>query len=392
MSSFSMSSLAVPSPDAQAHSARVTQRLREEIAHGDGWIPFARYMELALYAPGLGYYAAGATKFGIAGDFTTAPEMSALFGRSLARQVRQVLQGTRGDVLEDVLEIGAGSGKLAADLLLELEKLGALPERYLILELSAELKTRQFDTLTTRAPHLLQRVSWLDQLPERFSGVMLGNEVLDAMPIHIVTQRDGVLYERGVAANESGFEWNERPCDSAPLRKVAEQLALPDGYLIEINLAAPAFVASLAERLRQGVILLIDYGFGRGEYYHPQRDRGTLMCHYRHHTHDDPFLWPGLQDITAHVDFTSIAEAGAAHGLDLLGYASQASFLINCGITAILSETSPNDTAAYLPLANQAQRLLSPAEMGELFKAIALGRDMAGALVGFSARDLRHRL
>lgn len=383
-----MSSLAVPSPEAQAHSARVTQRLREEIAHGGGWITFARYMELALYAPGLGYYAAGATKFGSAGDFTTAPEMSTLFGRSLARQLRQILQETVGDVLE----IGAGSGKLAADLLLELEKLGALPERYLILELSAELKARQFDALAARIPHLLQRVSWLDRLPERFSGMMLGNEVLDAMPIHILTRRDGVLFERGVIATESGFEWSEHPCDSAPLCEAAAELALPDGYLIEINLSAPAFVASLAERLERGAILLIDYGFGRSEYYHPQRAKGTLMCHYRHHAHDDPFLWPGLQDITAHVDFSAIAEAGTRAGLDLLGYATQANFLINCGITDILGETSPSDVAAYLPLANQAQRLLSPAEMGELFKVVALGKSIDADLIGFTRGDQRQRL
>jgi SAM-dependent MidA family methyltransferase len=380
--------LPAPGPDAATHSGRVAAHIRNEIEGAGGWLAFARYMELALYAPGLGYYAAGATKFGIAGDFTTAPELSDLFGRTLARQVKQVLEESGGEVLE----VGAGSGKLAADLLLELERLGALPERYLILELSGELKARQRDTIATRAPHLLERVSWLDQLPDGFSGVVLGNEVLDAMPVHILIRRDGLLVERGVAVDENGFAWSERPCESGALFDAAAKLALPDGYLIEINLAAPAFVASLAERLRRGAILLIDYGFGRIEYFHPQRDHGTLMCHYRHHAHDDPFLWPGLQDITAHVDFTAIAEAGTAHGLDLLGYTTQANFLINCGITDILSETSPNDTAAYLPLANQAQRLLSPAEMGELFKVIALGRDMAGALVGFSARDLRHRL
>ena len=383
-----MSQLPAPDPDAAAHSARVGTHIRDEILRAGGWIPFARYMELALYAPGLGYYAAGATKFGIAGDFTTAPELSALFGRSLARQVWPVLNETGGDVLE----IGAGSGKLAADLLLELERLGTLPERYLILELSGELKARQFDTLTARAPHLLQRVHWLDQLPETFTGVMLGNEVLDAMPVHIVSRRDGVLVERGVIAGESGFEWHERPCESAVLRAAADKLALPDGYLIEINLAAPAFVASLAERLRHGIILLIDYGFGRGEYYHPQRAKGTLMCHYRHHAHDDPFLWPGLQDITAHVDFSAITEAATHAGVDLLGYSTQANFLINCGITDILGETSPSDVATYLPLANQAQRLLSPAEMGELFKVIALGKGVDEPLLGFVRGDQRHRL
>jgi SAM-dependent MidA family methyltransferase len=387
-----MSSLPLPSPEAQAHSGLVAEHLRAEIERNGGWMSFARYMEIALYAPGLGYYAAGATKFGIAGDFTTAPEMSALFGRSLARQMQQVLQQTGGEVLGDVLEVGAGSGKLAADLLLELERLGTLPERYLILELSAELRARQFDTLAARAPTLLPRVSWLDALPQTFTGVMLGNEVLDAMPIHVVVRRDGMLLERGVVARDGAFTWEERPCTAPPLRHAAEALALPDDYLTEINLAAPAFIASLAERLQRGAILFVDYGFGRAEYYHPQRAKGTLMCHYRHHAHDDPFLWPGLQDITAHVDFSAIAEAGTSHGLDLLGYTTQANLLMNCGITDLLAETPPHDVANYLPLANQAQRLLSPAEMGELFKAIALGKGVAADLVGFARGDQRHRL
>ncbi len=383
-----MPALPTPEPDAAAHSARVVAHLRAAIAGAGGWLSFARYMELALYAPGLGYYAAGATKFGTGGDFTTAPELSQLFGRSLARQVGQVLGETGGDVLE----FGAGSGKLAADLLLELERLGTLPGRYLILELSGDLKARQFDTLAARAPHLAERVRWLQELPPRFSGVMLGNELLDAMPVHIVVRRAGALLERGVVATESGFAWSERPCESAALIERADQLALPDGYLTEINLAAPAFVASLAEGLERGMVLLIDYGFGRSEYYHPQRAGGTLMCHYRHHAHDDPFLWPGLQDITAHVDFSAIAEAGTHAGLELLGYATQANFLINCGITALLGEVSPADATAYLPLANQAQRLLSPAEMGELFKAIALGKGVEIPLIGFARGDQRHRL
>ena len=379
-----MSSLPVPSPEAQSHSEKLSERLRAEIAANDGWLPFARYMEMALYEPGLGYYAAGATKFGMAGDFTTAPEMSSLFGRTLARQVQQVLEETGGDVLE----AGAGSGKLAADLLLELERLDSLPEHYLILELSAELKARQFDTLAARAPHLAPRVQWLERLPETFTGVMLGNEVLDAMPIHIVVRHDGALMERGIIAGENGFAWSERPCNTPMLIEIAERLALPDDYLTEINLAAPAFVTSLVERLTKGVILLIDYGFGRDEFYHPQRGKGTLMCHYRHHAHDDPFLWPGLQDITAHVDFTAIADAGA----EVMGYTTQANFLINCGITDLLGEVSPGDTAAYLPLANQAQRLMSPAEMGELFKVIAIGKNIDLALVGFGRGDQRHRL
>jgi SAM-dependent MidA family methyltransferase len=300
--------------------------------------------------------------------------------------VAQVLQGG------DVLEIGAGSGKLAADLLLELERLGALPASYAILELSPDLQARQRALLAERAPHLLVRVRWLDQLPETFSGVMLGNEVLDAMPVHIVAKRGDSWLERGVAINEQGLVWEERPIANPALADALAKLDVPDGYITEINLAAPAFIASLATALQCGMMLFIDYGFPRVEFYHPQRHRGTLMCHYRHHAHDDPFLYPGLQDITAHVDFTAIAEAAVEHGLDVLGYATQAHFLLNCGLTELLARTAPDDTAAYLPLTNQVQRLTSPAEMGELFKVIALGKSVDETLIGFARGDQRHRL
>jgi len=383
-----MPSLPEPSPDAKAHSQQVYDHLRADIAVQGGWISFARYMELALYAPGLGYYAAGAAKFGPAGDFTTAPERSHLFGRCIARQVAQVLRET-GD---DILEAGAGSGKLACDVLAELEKLGTLPERYFILELSAELKARQHTTLAAHTPHLLNKVQWLDQLPQTFSGVVLGNEVLDAMPAHLVVRKDGAWLERGVSANGAGFSWQDRPIADSALLHAAQALDVPDDYLTEINLAAPAFISSLAERLQHGALLMIDYGFPRAEYYHPQRNQGTLMCHYRHHAHGEPFYWPGLQDITAHVDFSAIAEAGIDHGCELLGFTTQANFLINCGITGLLAETSPDDVANYLPLANQTQFLLSPAEMGELFKVIALGKGFDMPLMGFVQGDQRYRL
>ena len=383
-----MPSLPEPSPDAKAHSQQVQDHLRADIAAQGGWISFARYMELTLYAPGLGYYAAGAAKFGPAGDFTTAPERSRLFGRCIARQVAQVLRETGGDILE----AGAGSGKLACDLLLELEKLGALPERYFMLELSGELKARQHATFAAHTQHLLNKVQWLDQLPQTFTGVVLGNEVLDAMPAHLVVRKHGAWLERGVSANQAGFSWQDRPIADGTLLQAALTLDVPDNYLTEINLAAPAFISSLAERLQRGVLLMIDYGFPRTEYYHPQRNQGTLMCHYRHHAHGEPFYWPGLQDITAHVDFSAIAEAGVDHGCDLLGFTTQANFLINCGITDLLAETSPEDVASYLPLANQAQFLLSPAEMGELFKVFALGKGIDTPLLGFARGDQRHRL
>ena len=383
-----MAPLPEPSPDALHHSRELARLIHREIAAGGGWIAFSRYMELALYAPGLGYYSAGAAKFGAAGDFVTAPELSPLFGRTLARQVAQVLELTGGEVLE----LGAGSGRLALDLLRELERLGTLPVRYHILEVSADLRERQRALIGEAAPHLLERVAWLDTLPASFSGVILGNEVLDAMPAALVRWQEDAVYERGVESDGNEFQWSERPLAPGPLLDAARALELPAGYLSEINLAAAALVAGLARCLQSGALLLIDYGFGESEYYHPQRSQGTLMCHYRHHAHADPFFLPGLQDITAHVDFSRIARAATAGGLELLGYTTQAAFLINCGITQLLSETPVEDVSTYLPLTNQAQRLLSPAEMGELFKVIALGKGLGEPLLGFAGGNRRHRL
>jgi SAM-dependent MidA family methyltransferase len=389
-----MALLPEPSPEALAHSETVHRLIAGEIGAADGWISFARLMELALYAPGLGYYSAGLDKFGAGGDFVTAPEMSALFGQSIANQAAQVLRLTGGDILE----IGAGSGKLALDLMLELERLGQLPQRYCILELSADLRQRQQARIERDAPHLLPRFTWLDTLPQRFSGLVLGNEVLDAMPAHLVTWRAGQMFERGVTIEEGRFVWCERPLTGGELLRQAQALP-PAGfvsgaaaYTSEINLAAQGFMRSLGQMLEQGLILMLDYGFGASEYYHPQRGAGTLMCHYRHQAHDDPFFLPGLQDLTAHVDFSAIAQAATEAGLVLAGYASQANFLINCGLTELLSRTSPEDPSAYLPLVAQVQKLMSPAEMGELFKAIALSKNMQETPLGFTRGDRSHTL
>ncbi|MDA8381783.1 MAG: SAM-dependent methyltransferase [Betaproteobacteria bacterium] len=383
-----MPELPTPEPDALAHSARLIRTLAAEIQRSGGWLSFARFMEMALYHPGQGYYSAGATKFGAAGDFVTAPELSPFFGRALAAQVAQVLRETGGDVLE----IGPGSGQLAADCLLELERLGRLPARYRLLELSGELKARQRQTLASRVPHLLERIRWEDALPERFQGVVIGNEVLDAMPVHLVLWQEGGLAEQGVGLSDGQFSWRCRPLESGPLFEAAAPLRLSPGYLSEIGLAAQGFVETLGSRLAQGLVLLIDYGFGRREYYHPQRAQGTLMCHYRHLAHADPFHCPGLQDITAHVEFSALAEAGVRAGLTLHGYTTQASFLIGCGLIDLLSRLSPEDHAHYLPAAQQVQRLTSPAEMGELFKVIALTRRLDIPLIGFSGRDMRRLL
>jgi len=336
-------------------------------------------MELALYEPGLGYYAGGAAKLGQAGDFVTAPELGPLFGRVLARQVGELLGPGAA-----ILEFGAGSGALAEALL------DALPagQPYCIVEPSAELAARQRARLGTRA-------RWLDRLPASFRGVVLANEVVDAMPVHALAwTRDGVA-ERGVCVNDGSLAWSERPATGSVLaaaRGIDLEPPSSGRYESELGLAGRAWIGALAGMLEAGVILIVDYGFPAREYYHPQRAMGTLMCHYRHRAHGDPFFLPGLQDITAHVDFSALAHAAADAGLDVLGYASQADFLLNCGITDILGAEDASDAQRYAPLAAQAQKLLSPAEMGELFKVLALGRGARPAVTGFTRADRSHTL
>lgn len=376
-----------PTPDARAHSDRVAEHIRSEIAASGGWIGFARYMELALYAPGLGYYSAGARKLGKAGDFVTAPEISPLFGQTLARQVHQIVRAG----FDEVLEVGAGSGALAATLLEELERTGSVPRNYFILELSADLRERSRDTLAARVPHLLERVAWLNRLPPAFSGVVLGNEVLDAMPVHVVRVQGGKLEEGGVGARGGRLDWSWRLA-SGELLEAASALGLAEGFRTEIQLAARGFLRSLASVLEKGVALFVDYGFPQKEYYHPQRREGTLMCHYRHYAHTDPFFLPGLQDITSHVDFSAVAAAAREGGLEVAGYTSQAQFLVNCGITEVMSRTPAEDSARFLPLASQANRLMSPTEMGELFKVIAFQRGFAAPLEGFREGDRQRAL
>jgi SAM-dependent MidA family methyltransferase len=376
----------LPSPDPQAlaQSRALLERIGAELGGAGNWISFARYMELALHEPGLGYYAGGARKLGAGGDFVTAPELSPLFGRTLARQISQVLGPD-----DAVLEFGAGSGALAATLL------GELSCPYFILETSPELRQRQ-------QQRLAGRVRWIDRLPDRFRGVMLANEVLDAMPVHALAwTRQGVM-ERGVCANEgTGREhtrvlaWSDRPAESSVL-VAAEEIEIeipPSGrYESELALFARAWMRSLGRFLERGAILVIDYGFPEREYFHPQRSMGTLACHYRHRVHDDPFWLPGLQDVTAHVDFSALARAAADAGLAVLGYANQAQFLVNCGITDLLAEENPADAKRYLPAAAAAQKLLSPSEMGELFKVLAVGRGIEAPLLGFSSGDRSHAL
>ncbi|HEY5790902.1 MAG TPA: SAM-dependent methyltransferase, partial [Gammaproteobacteria bacterium] len=343
--------LQLPEPDADAlaHSARLAALVRAEIARAGGALPFDRFMELALYAPGLGYYSAGARRFGSAGDFVTAPELSPLFGRCLAAQAAELLDAVGGG---ELLELGAGRGTLAADLLLELEALGALPARYLVLELSGSLRAEQRATLAARAPHLLPRVRWLDGPPAAgFRGLMFGNEVADALPVSRFRVTAGAVAEAHVSADGAGFGWAWQPAAAPLAARVAALLdevgPLPDGYTSELCLRLAPWLGDLAGRLARGALLLVDYGYPRREYYHPQRADGTLQCHYRQRAHADPLRLLGLQDLTAHVDFTAVAEAGVAAGLQLAGYTSQAWFLFGCGLERLLAAADPADDASH---------------------------------------------
>jgi SAM-dependent MidA family methyltransferase len=384
-----MTELSPPDADALALSARLEARIREDIAAAGGRIGFDAYLQHALYEPGLGYYVNGLRKFGAGGDFTTAPERSPLFARTLARQVEQVLGAVPGG---EVLEFGPGSGALAVGLLAELDRLGCAPTRYLMLELSADLQQRQRDAISRRVPHLAARVEWLTRLPERFSGVAIANEVLDAMPVRRFRVTAAGLAELCVVVQEGVLRLQAVPTEDASVAGRLAGLDLPTGYETEINFAAEAWVRSVSEWLEAGLLLLIDYGYPRVEYYHPQRAAGTLRCHYRQQAHDDALRWPGLQDVTAHVDFSAVAQAGCAAGLTLAGFASQAQFLINCGLPQLLEAVDPAG-ADYLDLALQARQLLLPQAMGEAFKVLGFTRALAGfEPIGFRQGDRRQRL
>lgn len=380
--------LPVPEPDALEASRQLLARIESEIAACGGWISFADYMQLALYSPGLGYYSGGAAKFGPSGDFVTAPSLGPLFAQTLARQVAELVARSA----PRILEFGAGNGALAADLLAELARLGCEVTEYSILEPGAGLALRQRETIARFAPESIGKVNWLDRLPARFEGVLVANEVVDAMPVHAVAWREEGIYERGVAIGSGRLEWAERPALGEVLA-AASELGVAPPYTTEIALAARGWMRSVADSLRSGALLVIDYGFPAREFYHPQRNTGTLMAHYRHHAHADPFLHPGLQDLTAHVDFSALAGCATAAGLDLLGYATQSNFLVDCGITEVLERTDAQDVRRYAPLAAAAQKLLSPAEMGELFKVLCVGRGIgADRPLGFARGERSHTL
>jgi len=376
-----------PSLEEQQHSARLVSLIREEIA--DSVIPFSRFMELALFAPGLGYYSAGTTKFGAAGDFITAPEMGEVFAYCLAHQCCQILASLNGG---DILEAGPGSGNLAARLLIELERLQQLPEHYYLLELSADLRQRQREMIKQKAPHLINRVRWIDTLPtEKIRGVVLANELLDAMPVTLFrTTQEGTV-ERGVALDGDEFVWRDIPA-SPSLTERVEKLQLENDYTSEINFQAEAWIRTVSNQMEAGVVLLIDYGFPTHEYFHPQRHMGTLMCHYRHRAHDNPLILVGLQDITAHVDFTTMANAAVESGFDVLGYTAQAPFLMSNGLEELVAKSDPDNARVHLEMTSQIKKLTLPSEMGELFKVMALGKNVDLELDGFRLQDRRNRL
>jgi SAM-dependent MidA family methyltransferase len=391
-------SRALPQPPAEAleHSARLRRLIRERIATG-GPMPFADFMRAALYEPGLGYYMTGLRKFGADGDFITAPEVSSLFSFCLAGQCLEVMQHLPQS---SILEIGAGSGVMAADILHWLSVRNSLPEHYFILELSGELQQRQRALLQARVPEAVRRVRWLSRLEGAgFRGVVLANEVLDAMPVHRFCYEPGALQEMYVDTDESGegFEWTLMPAADELRRAVAEiqrdlGRELPAGYISEWNPNLFPWLETLWHNLECGVALLIDYGYPRAEYYLQERTMGTLSCHYRHRMHDDPLILAGLQDITAFVDFSAAAAAGMAAGFEPGGFIDQAGFLINGGIERLCAAEPEPDIKAELLKAQQLKTLLLPSEMGERFKVLALHKAYNRALSGFGGADHRHRL
>lgn len=387
-----MSSLPTPSAESHSHSQHLSRLVQQKISESGGWINFAEYMQMALYTPNLGYYSSGSQKFGNlkngGGDFVTAPEMTPLFAQTLAWQASQVLQESQGNILE----LGAGTGRLAADMLQALYELEQLPEQYYILEVSGHLRSVQEKNLLAKLPaKLYEKIIWLEKLPDQFIGLILGNEVLDAIPVHLVMKKNDILYERGVGF-DNGFVWQDQPLQNANIQHLIEPIGLANNYLTEVCPAATGLINSLATILKHGAILMLDYGFTAREYYHPQRNQGTLMCHYQHYAHSDPLINIGLQDITAHVNFTAIAEAGLAQGLELQGYTNQAHFLIACGLLDLLAQESPDDLTNYTPKASAVQKLISPAEMGELFKVIAFSKGLNAVLLGFESGDKSHTL
>jgi len=389
-----ISGLPRPDEDSLAHCRKVCASIKKAIDDCNGSISFAQFMHLALYSPGLGYYEAGATKFGAAGDFVTAPEVSPLFGRVLARQCKVALNQVAGG---KILELGAGSGKLAVDVLRSLDDLGSPPSQYLILETSADLKARQELLIRTELPELCKKVEWLNQLPENLAGIVIANEVADALPVERFERANDNIYQMHVTADESGFDWHKKPAPevlATAVRQIETDIgeALPGGYQSEISLGLPDWIGQLATCLDRGLILLFDYGVSRREYYSPDRNEGWLRCHFRHHAHNEPLIYPGIQDLTSWVDFTVVAEAAARNGLEVQGFVTQADFLIGGGLEDELAGMEELPVAEQLELARQVKLLTLPGEMGENFKCIGLSRGELAGLTSLISADRAHTL
>ena len=380
--------LPLPSPAAQQSSANLQTLLAEEIRKHGNWIPFSRFMELVLYAPQYGYYTGGSHKIGNNGDFITAPTLTPLFARTLARQLQELLPQTAGNIYE----FGAGTGQLAADLL---NNLSDGINRYYIIEISPELAARQKDLIRTLAPQAAQKIVHLSALPETFNGIIIGNEVLDAMPVEIIRKDEGGSFEHvGVCLDNDRFTYSARPLHDLQLSALASLYfpKISSPYTSELHPQQYAFIRTLASRLEHGCMIFIDYGFDAAQYYHPQRNQGTLIGHYRHHVIHNPFDFIGLADLTSHVNFTDIAQAGTDAGLDLIGYLPQSHFLLNLGITELLAQTGKTDSAAYIREAAAVQKLIDQHEMGELFKVIAFGKNINIDWTGFCFGDICHKL
>ena len=391
-------SLPEPSADALLHSQKLIARIRKEIDSSNGSITFRRYMEMALYEPALGYYVAGTHKIGEQGDFITAPEVSPLFSQCIAQQCKEVLQETQGNtsttLSTSILELGAGTGIMASDILLALETENSLPDHYYILDLSPDLKQRQKETLKQRAPHLLKTVKWLSQLPDSFKGIIIGNEVLDAMPVDVFTQQNDTVFEHHVIW-EDGKLCEQLQIARDDLRNKVLALNIPHEatpYTSEINPNLSGWFETISDSLEKGVVLLADYGYPRKEYYFEERNKGTLICHYQHLVNEAPLHYSGLQDITASVDFTAVAEAADDAGLDVMGFTSQVNFLTNNDLEALFVKVLDENPNMQYKLAQQVRTLSLPAEMGERFKFIALGKNYQKPLIGFSNLDQRVRL
>ncbi|MDH5544326.1 MAG: SAM-dependent methyltransferase [Gammaproteobacteria bacterium] len=389
----------LPAPDAEelAINSKLNQQIRDEISASGGSISFERFMAMALYTPGLGYYVNGRRTIGVGGDFVTAPELTPLFSHCLARQIQQLAKEIGPGFT--VLEFGGGNGTLAAESLAWLADHGGLPDKYFILDVSPYLKTIQRERIQNKVPQLLDRVVWISEVPDKFRGLVIANEVLDAMPVELIRlHQNGTYTQMRVAIEGNQFTWLEAPLNDPTITGIAQELTstyrdrLVDGYLTEINRYAQGWLEMLAEKLDRGAIILIDYGYPASEWYIPDRYQGTLMCHYRHRAHSNPLILAGLQDLTSHVDFSAIAEYASNAGLAVAGFSNQAGFLIGCGLESLLQNIDASDTRKFLEASAPVKRLILPSEMGELFKVVSLTKNIHIPLLGFQADNRLDRL